>query len=1121
MANKFEKLTQHEHILKRPDSYIGSNELKEFESVLLKKDRFENKVFKEYNDGLYKIFDEIIVNSTDQHIRLLSTKDEVKKIHVTIDQDTGEISVMNDGKGIDIIKLPEYNNTYAPSMIFGELLTSTNYNDDDLKVVGGKNGFGAKLTNIYSKKFVVETVGKNEKGKKMIFKQVFTDNMYKIGKPSVKTTTSKEYTKITFLPDYERFHMKKGISKDMFEIFRNRIYQVSAIFPDLDVRFNEDKIKINNFQDYFRMFGYNNVISTAVDKPTAKSRVKMPRWTISVSTSDNFEQVSFVNGINTVNGGKHVDHIRSLISKKVTEYIKEKKKINVNANIVKDNIAIGLSCFIDNPSFDSQSKKTLTTTPSKFYTNFNKTFEIPENFYKAILKSDFGLIEKVLKIYEFKENLKNDKKTDGKKTSRLFGIPKLEDANLAGGSKSHECTLILTEGDSAKSMAVAGFSVVGRDRFGVFPLRGKLLNTRDISKTLKGKDKISKNEELISIKKILGLESNKKYNRENIKDLRYGSVMIMTDQDLDGSHIKGLIMNYFATDCHWKELLEIGYIKCFQTPIIKASKGKIEKVFYNLKEYEDFKNNSSDISKFKIKYYKGLGTSTTNEAKEYFKNMNIIDYNWTKDSSNVLDMAFNKDRSDERKNWLKNYDKNSVVTKNVITYEEFINKELIHFSNYDTYRSIPSVVDGFKPSQRKILFSCLKRNLKNEIRVAQLAGYVSEHAGYHHGEASLNAAIISMAQTFVGSNNLTFLQESGQFGTRISNGKDAGSPRYLHTALTKLTEKMFITSDNDNLKFLDDDGLRIEPEFYVPILPMILINGANGIGTGYSTKIPMHNTKECFNYIKGYLQGKKNKFEAKPYYNGFTGKIEKITSNSYITRGAFTIKNLTTLNVSELPIGTSTDTFKEMIDNMIVEKSKVISNYVNNSTESTVNIDIKFSSATVLKDLLKKAKAETGTINCIEKLLKLTSKISLTNMHAFDSNGIIKKYANIDKIMQDFIKVRMEFYDLRKKSEMKSYQEKLKILENKIRFISMVTSGLKIHKLKKNELINLLDKEKFMKVNGCFDYLINIAIYRFTSDEINKLESDHETNKSNLDVLKKTSLEELWLNDLKDIEKYI
>ena len=142
-------------------------------------------------------------------------------------------------------------------------------------------------------------------------------------------------------------------------------------------------------------------------------------------------------------------------------------------------------------------------------------------------------------------------------------------------------------------------------------------------------------------------------------------------------------------------------------------------------------------------------------------------------------------------------------------------------------------------------------------------------------------------------------------------------------------------------------------------------------------------------------------------------------------------------------------------------------------------------------------------------------------MHAFDSNGIIKKYANIDKIMQDFIKVRMEFYDLRKKSEMKSYQEKLKILENKIRFISMVTSGLKIHKLKKNELISLLEKENFMKVNECFDYLINIAIYRFTFDEINKLEFDHKTNENDLKLLKKTSLEELWLNDLKDIEKYI
>jgi DNA topoisomerase-2 len=191
-------------------------------------------------------------------------------------------------------------------------------------------------------------------------------------------------------------------------------------------------------------------------------------------------------------------------------------------------------------------------------------------------------------------------------------------------------------------------------------------------------------------------------------------------------------------------------------------------------------------------------------------------------------MVFNKKRADDRKEWLKEYDRDLYLDTNKpsITYEEFIGEELIHFSKYDCDRSIPSLMDGLKTSLRKILFAAFKKNLTSEIKVAQFTGYVSEHACYHHGEASLNGAIVGMAQNFVGSNNINLLIPSGQFGTRLKGGDDSASERYIFTLLNQITRAIFPKHDDAILEYLNDDGTPVEPRFYAPIIPMILVNGS-------------------------------------------------------------------------------------------------------------------------------------------------------------------------------------------------------------------------------------------------------------------------------------------------------
>ena len=559
----------------------------------------------------------------------------------------------------------------------------------------------------------------------------------------------------------------------------------------------------------------------------------------------------------------------------------KKKKKKVKSHQIKKSLWIFCKSLIVNPKFGSQTKETLKTKESEFEGVKNKGKQkfkcvLSEKFMKKLEKSI--IVNAIVAAADSKEQ-RQKARAGGKKKHKIV-IPKLEDANWAGkGKKASECTLILTEGDSAKSLAMAGISVVGRDKYGVFPLKGKLLNVRDA-----GHAAFMKNTEIQNIMKIMGLQVGKKY--DDVNKLRYGHLMIMTDQDHDGSHIKGLIINFIHK--FWPSLLRLpGFLQVFITPIIKATKGtKKPMVFYTMPEYEEWRNGLSDQGKsWRIKYYKGLGTSTSKEAKEYFKSIkqNTVDMLWTDEAveTNLVDMCFNKKRSDDRKQWIVSHEEGSFVNFNSesMSVSDFITKELVLFSIADNERSLPNVVDGFKSSQRKVLFASFKRNLTHEIRVAQLAGYTSEHAAYHHGEASLCGTIVGMAQTFVGSNNINLLYPGGQFGTRFQGGNDAASPRYIHTQLSKFARLIFHPDDDALLTYLDDDGVSIEPKYYLPIIPMLLVNGAQGIGTGWSSSVPNFNPRDLIENIRKLINAEQPVMDdlspMMPWYQGFQGTITR------------------------------------------------------------------------------------------------------------------------------------------------------------------------------------------------------------------------------------------------------
>jgi DNA topoisomerase-2 len=669
--------------------------------------------------------------------------------------------------------------------------------------------------------------------------------------------------------------MSSGLTDDMYQVMIKRVYDACAVTDgDVNIFLNDIKLDFKNFEKYVDLY-----IGAKSEHDRVYEKIN-DRWEIVASYNSfaGFDQVSFVNGLWTIRGGKHVDYICNQITKNLVEMISKKhKNVTIKPQSIRENLILFVKCTIVNPTFDSQSKETLTTPATKFGSKGELSVKFIEKLYKT------GLVDKVLAISQI-QDVKTLQKTDGKKRSIIRGIPKLEDANWAGTSKSKECVLILTEGDSAASMAIGGLGEVGRDRYGVFPLKGKVINVQDTNTK-----KIAENEELINLKKIIGLESGKEYL--SIEDLRYGSVMIMTDQDTDGSHIKGLLFNVFYT--LWPSLMKTnGFLTSLLTPIVKVRKGNESVSFYSLTEYENWKTSLMESKSWHIKYYKGLGTSDRHEAKEYFREMKKVKYVWNEDlSKDSIDLAFNKKKADDRKEWLATYDRQKILdyTKHDVTFDEFVHRDLIHFSKYDLERSIPNMVDGLKVSQRKIMYCCFKKNLtEKEMKVAQLAAFVSMETAYHHGEASLQSTIVGMAQTFVGSNNIHLLQPNGQFGSRRHGGKDAGQPRYIYTLLSPICQKLFIKDDENVLTYLNDDGVDVEPEFYIPIIPTILVNGALGIGTGFSTNIPCFNPRDIIAVLRRLLDDENimDEMELVPWYQGFIGTIQKV-NGKYVSRGLY------------------------------------------------------------------------------------------------------------------------------------------------------------------------------------------------------------------------------------------
>lgn len=1110
---KYVKLDPIEHILKRPDMYIGSTKSKKSEQYVATKNQ-DNKytIYKEnitYSPGIERIFIEAISNACDNVVRSKGTKTPCTTIKVNINKETGETSVWNDGLVVPI-EIHEEENIYNHTLIFSNLHAGENFDDDEERLVSGKNGLGIKTVNVFSSSFCVK--GLDPKNKKT-FSQQWKNNMKETSGPTISVTKlTKGYTEVTWIPDFKQFGIQK-YTEDIIKLYTKLIIDI-AMLTKVNVFLNDEKIPINTLTAYAQL--YENASDEFLFIKTQECDVFL------TSSTNDFQAISFVNGIYTQNNGVHVDvWCEELFRPLVDKFNGKKDKPTINIRDVKQFFRIFVCATVDKPIFDSQSKSKLESP--------QPTAEVKRTHITAICKwSSFSNIENIIKSKEMAVLKKSEKK---KKNVKIEGY---DPANNAGGKFSNECTLILCEGLSAKTYAVSGidkgvYDKKGRDWFGVYPLRGKVLNVRNSSASV-----IAKNAVITDLIQILGLKHGIDYTEDkNFNSLNYGRVLLLTDADVDGIHIEGLLMNFFHT--LFPSLLEReeSFLVAMKTPIIRVfgTKGTQDKLFYDERKFNEFL--SKQNKKVNAKYYKGLGTTKPTDVPDTF-GLKMVEYVNDENTVENMNKVFHKKHTDDRKDWLGEYnpevstfsldDQEQFCDMNI---SDFINGELIKFSHADCKRSIPSCMDGLKESQRKILYSVKKRKLKysgQSLKVAQLAGYTAEHTNYHHGEQNLCDTIVKMANEFVGSNNIPLLYRDGMFGSRSCLGDDAASARYIFTKMDMLTEYIFREEDEPLLQLRNDDGDIVEPYFYIPIIPMVLVNGTMGIGSGWSSTVPSFNPLDIIECIKIWLENDGvvyleeddgNMFcaipDILPWYRGFKGKIEQSTDNKYITYGVCQESTKNNVVVSEIPVNMSITKFKEHCEDLLSEKQiKDMKNY------STPNIPHFILT-------------ETNNVELDTKILKLHSYLYTSNMVLFDEKEQIHKFSTVQEIIDNFCKVRFDYYIRRKKYLIEQLEIELKYLGNKERFITeVVNKELNIMNIPEEEVNQELNNRGYDENpkkqdddNAGYDYLLRMQVRTFTANKIKELKDDIKSNQQKLDNIKSTSEKQMWINELEEFaQKY-
>ena len=607
---KFKKLDDISHVILRPGMYIGSIKPHTANKWIVEEGKMTQREIT-YNPGFLKIFDEIVTNSVDESKREGSKLNTVK---IDLDRKTNKVTICDNG-GIPVVKNTEHDE-WIPEMVFSNLKAGSNFDDTEERSWAGTNGVGSTLTNIYSKEFNISTCdGKNS------FKQTFSNNMRERTQPVIKKAKA-NHTEISYITDLEKFGLTE-IDDDHYKMIEKRIYDIAACNTGLKIYFNGELININSFEDYIKLYTQEYFHEFKKDKT----------WSLAIALSQNgFQQVSFANTTETYDGGTHVDYVMNQIIVSLREFFLKKHKVDIKPSELKQHMFLFLDATVINPSFSSQTKEKLITEVKEFGT----TFEVSPKLIQSILKSE--IVNSILDWIQQKKNAEDSKlQRDLNKKLTKIKVEKLIDAK---GKDRWKYSIGLFEGDSAIS---AFRKYRTPETMGAFALKGKFVNVSEITN-----QKLVQNDEAVNLMASIGLKLGQPID---VKNLRYGRVLIFTDADMDGNAISALLINFFYK--YWPDMFERKMIYKVETPIVVAipkAKAKKKVLFYTQNEYNTWAE-QNDLKQFEIKYKKGLAALVDDEYDDIINRPRLTLITKDEASKGSLETWFGKS-ADLRKNEL-------------------------------------------------------------------------------------------------------------------------------------------------------------------------------------------------------------------------------------------------------------------------------------------------------------------------------------------------------------------------------------------------------------------------------------------------------------------------------------
>lgn len=1009
------------HVLKRPVMYVGpvSQTKRKDYHMIDGKSVFKHTMMA---FGMRHIYDELLSNVADN-------ADNSRFVGI----DPGECTIVVKGARITVtngglcIPIKMKKGQLIPRMIFEDMYSGSALGED--RTTGATHGIGAKATNILSNEFSVK-ICNAQQGKMCTI--VWKNNMSIKGKELIELYDGDESSvEISYIADPKVFGFggsRRSYEEHEVEAFYWRAACLS-LTAQIPVTFNGIRME-HTLESFAETFLDSSAIDWKMPKHFIVDIIEEPKKVglpplhvraIVLDTPSKSFHLGFANHIVNPNGGVHVnapikclkDHILSNLSLKDSA-------IKIDIGHIKTHMSVIVTVTgVLNPEWGGGQAKTSMTAPKIPMLILDKHMKGLKT-WGIFTAMNAQISAKALEGLSIVE--------PGTRKGRYILSKLGEDATWAGTSKSHLCNVYIVEGDSAWGYfsELLDFLDGGKKTNGVIALRGKPLNVLKCTDT-----KLLKNKEIREIVTRLGLEPGKEYVL--IDELRYGKILFLADADLDGMHIKGLLLALFRK--HWPSILKIeGFVVDYLTPYLRLTKGKTTLKFFFPSQYLRWQEENPNETGWTERYYKGLGSSELKDIKDDYDDLHEVQFICDRNASDSIDLAMgpSKIHADDRRAWIMSY--NALGTKDIIngklSISTFIDGFLLPYSYSTIARNMSSLADGMSEVQRKIIASAFTKwggGSKAALKVTDFAGYVGALMKYHHGPA-IEGSIINMGQTHTGSNNLPYLYGKGRFGNMERGLKNAASGRYLEVCISTLLRYIIKAEDTDILTLSTSDGIEVEPVCFLPIIPLGMVNGTDSISTGWRSKIPSYDPLMLIDTYLARLNGVRFK-EPQPFYRHHKG-TNTIENGVFTSVGVAEIISKNSYIVTCLPAGMwNWKYYKTLMQWVIAGK---ISDFESDCTATRTHFTVH--GLTVTNE---NGDPRRLTVND----LGITSHYSLTNITLMSPNGFPTEYANVRSTMEDFYTFRLPYFDKRKNSMMAKHLAGIDKAQKKLAYVIACYDG--------------------------------------------------------------------------------